>query len=592
MPRWTAHPAKEQQDSLHGAILVLCCGCEYRCGDVVGCFRIYAADPLGTLCAIVLHTNSNSEEVMRFLLKHFVKKTKMNKKHSLAFLAIPLSILFFAGCASMLQRPTVHTVMKPEEFEKKYSPQELTSDLKMLTETLDAVHPNLYVYSSRSEIDSLRRIVEHELTAPMTRKEFYFRVAPYVARIGDGHTSVSPPREEFAYYRSQQGGLAFPFNVAYDTLSGITIARNYSGDSTLAPGDRMISINGCSADSLFAFYLGGFSGERMVFRQQLVVGFLRMLLWLNNISSPYNLVAERHSSHKQISRHIEGVTLQTVLKIDSSLAMQSVIPSNYRFERLHDSIGYIDFRSMTDLEEFKNFLSTTFAGIQANPVRGLVIDLRNNGGGNSQLGSELLSYLTDSSYRMDQRKEWKMSAQYKVYMRQMIPWWIRWFPVTWVSSEARHYLGAKDGEIVIDTAALEPPEANSLRYRGKTCFLIGPRTFSSAMMLANAVADYKLATLIGEETGGIPTAYGEVYPFDLPNTKLAIGVSSAFFVRANGNTEDRRGVMPDIEVRQTEEDTRLGKDTVLERARRWILNSIQLGQGTAAFPLPEALCEY
>lgn len=90
-------------------------------------------------------------------------------------------------------------------------------------------------------------------------------------------------------------------------------------------------------------------------------------------------------------------------------------------------------------------------------------------------------------------------------------------------------------------------------------------------MLANAAEDYRLATLVGEETGGIPNAFGEVYSFDLPETRLSAGVSSAYFVRANGDEKDRRGVMPDIKVRQTQADARAGRDTVLERAREWVL---------------------
>jgi len=54
-------------------------------------------------------------------------------------------------------------------------------------------------------------------------------------------------------------------------------------------------------------------------------------------------------------------------------------------------------------------------------------------------------------------------------------------------------------------------------------------------------------------------------------------VSSAFFVRANGNREDHRGIVPDIEVRRTVEDIRRGSDPVLERAKRWILGQDALG---------------
>ncbi len=481
--------------------------------------------------------------------------------------------LFCTGCAGLLQRPVTHTPPGPEEFGKTYSVPELKEDMRVMMETLEAVHPNLFATISRGSVDSMRRNLEGALTTPKTRAEFYFMVAPVVAGMGDGHTTVSLPWEEFSRFRSQDEGRAFPFNVAFDSARGVTISRNYSRDSLLAVGDRILSVNGYSLDSLFALFLNGFSGERMVFRQQNAAGSLRLLLWLNKVYAPYDLIVARREGGESVARRVEGATLRDVTRADSIIGRRGVELPSYRFERMKDSIGYIDFRSMVDAGRFHSFLEATFADIQTRPVRGLVIDLRKNGGGNSQLGSDLISFISDSAYRMCERKEWKMSVQYKAYMRSMIPWWIRWFPFTWVSSEARRYFGASDGEIVVDTFGLYTPEDNPLRFRGRTCVLIGPGTFSSAMMLANAVADYKLATLIGEETGGIPTAFGEVYYFDLPNTRLTVGVSSAFFVRANGERTDRRGIVPDIEVRSTEAITRPDRDAVLERARQWILEN-------------------
>lgn len=490
-----------------------------------------------------------------------------------AFLTILLAIALFSGCASLLQRPATHTTVMPDEFGKEYSPEELRSDIDFLFRTLEEVHPNLYAHTPKSELDSLRRLLEQKLTTPLSRTEFYFPLASLIARAGDAHTNVSVPWEEYGHFRTN-GGAAFPFNVGYDTSSGLTIARSYSADSVLTTGDRIVCINGLGADSLFAAYLDGFGGEMVSFRQKRVMEGFRRLVWCSNITPPYDLVALKYGTHQRIERHVAGATLRDVVRTDSLLDKRASTLPDYRFDRLQEGIGCIDFRSMSgDLGQFREFLSATFAEIHAHPVHGLIIDLRNNVGGNSEFGSSLLSFLTDSSYRTAARKEWKMSAQYKAHMRQMIPWWLRWFPVTWVSTEARRHLGAPDGEIVIDVREAERPDENSLRYRGKTCFLIGPVTFSSGMMLANAVADYRLATLIGEETGGVPTEYGEVYSFDLPNTRISIGVSSAFFIRANGDTTSRRGVLPDIEVRQTEEDLRSGKDAVLERARHWVLDA-------------------
>jgi C-terminal processing protease CtpA/Prc len=104
-------------------------------------------------------------------------------------------------------------------------------------------------------------------------------------------------------------------------------------------------------------------------------------------------------------------------------------------------------------------------------------------------------------------------------------------------------------------------------FDGPVCVLIGGGTFSSAVDLADAIKTYRLATVIGEETGGRPSSFGEVYDFRTPIAGFLVGVSSAEFVRANGDTTDRRGVMPDIAVHRSAEDVRVGRDPAIERAR-------------------------
>jgi hypothetical protein len=46
-------------------------------------------------------------------------------------------------------------------------------------------------------------------------------------------------------------------------------------------------------------------------------------------------------------------------------------------------------------------------------------------------------------------------------------------------------------------------------------------------MLADAVKQYKLATLIGEPTGESTNDFGEVYTMELPNSKVKVQVTTA-----------------------------------------------------------------
>ena len=94
---------------------------------------------------------------------------------------------------------------------------------------------------------------------------------------------------------------------------------------------------------------------------------------------------------------------------------------------------------------------------------------------------------------------------------------------------------------------------------------------------AATVKDYRLGTLVGEETGGLATCYGDIYPFDLPRTKIAVGVSHSRFVRPSGE-DDGRGVVPDFEVKEDTNDRRGGVDTVLEFTKKLIKSNNEKAQ--------------
>jgi C-terminal processing protease CtpA/Prc len=83
--------------------------------------------------------------------------------------------------------------------------------------------------------------------------------------------------------------------------------------------------------------------------------------------------------------------------------------------------------------------------------------------------------------------------------------------------------------------------------------------------LAAALQDYRLATLLGQETGGLASSYGEFMRSALPHTGLRLNVSYKYFVRPNG-LEDGRGVIPEMllpEVRGAA-DSDSALDRVLE----------------------------
>lgn len=220
--------------------------------------------------------------------------------------------------------------------------------------------------------------------------------------------------------------------------------------------------------------------------------------------------------------------------LEKQNAEESSSPESYRFFVPKQGVGLIDFRAFANFERFQNFLKTTFSQIKIQGVQTLIIDLRNNGGGNSALGDALLEYITDQPYRQFSRYEVKVSNQARTWFLSQNGY------VPWAN-------GQEIGSVYKAEIPWHKPAPNPSRFFERLFVLISNDTFSSAVSFASTIKDLKLGTLVGQETGGNPTDFGDVCPFKMPNTQLEAWVSTTFWVRPGG-FDNRHGVFPDINV--------------------------------------------
>ena len=487
-----------------------------------------------------------------------------------------LLILLLCSCTSSILNTNQNlSKFEEENFGKRFTPAELQADLNFLVKTSLSVHPSFY-----SAVDSLTfqkelLKIRSNLKEPATRIEFYKRIAPLLAMLNNGHTGIIAPAEEWNSYLNN-GGRYLPFRISYENSNGVVVKKNLDSNSTIKEGAKIIRINNLSADSLFNVIKKNYGGERDVWRNMMAENSFNQSLWLYGVKPPYRLIYSSANSKNEFNFETEGkISDQTKNQNQANRTRYK----RYTFNMLPDKIGYINYTSMGNDPEnpFEEFLAKSFTELKSKSAKGLIVDLRKNGGGNSMYGDLLLDYVTDKPYKDAAKKVWKMSPEYKSYWRGRITWWLRWLsypPAVWLAriffDEAKIFT-ADDGESIVYDFPETTPGNNPLRFNGKVCFLIGTDTYSSAVMLSNAAGDYKLAELIGEETGGIPNEFGDLYQFSLPVTCIQVYLPTAQFVRANGDATDRRGVLPDIEVKQKPEDTKLGIDTGLETARLWIL---------------------
>ncbi len=110
-------------------------------------------------------------------------------------------------------------------------------------------------------------------------------------------------------------------------------------------------------------------------------------------------------------------------------------------------------------------------------------------------------------------------------------------------------------------------------FNGRIIFLTGGSSFSATSMLLSSVKGLPNILLVGEETGG--GAYGNngvfIPDLILPNTKLRMRLPLYRIINDHTLMNNGRGVMPDVEVKATEESIRLNKDVKMIKAEAIIL---------------------
>ena len=440
--------------------------------------------------------------------------------------------------------PEIHRkqqIDKKPRYSKLIPPDKLKEDLDFLLKTIEEVHPNMYAYTSKEKFTSLCEELYKDIAHPMNDREFYRLVAPTVASLKNGHTYIRP-------FSLTGDDKVFPIGLHWNG-EDIILQNDYVGNM-LPLGGTILAINGEDARKVIQKIVR-YSPDEYKETNPCAIeyyGFLWIWLWLEYGQDDPLALRIKNTDGEIKEYSVKPTSLAEIFRVNESLNKNKDGLVSYKHIAKYNT-GIIEINSFSGgSTEFRKFLEDTFGKIKKNKVPNLIIDIRKNGGGNSVLGDALLDYLTDRPFRQFEGGQVKISKQ-AGNLRQFQ----REFPDRKLEI----------GSLVPVEVSFEQPKYNPLRFEGRKFILIDGAVYSSANSFASAIKCFNIATLLGEETGGTTTAYGDCLHFSLPNSKLLLDVAYKYFVEACGKP-DGRGVIPDYEVKQKVEDTAQGVDTVLQ----------------------------
>lgn len=418
-----------------------------------------------------------------------------------------------------------------------FSREEVVADIDYAIKIVEEVHPNMYTKIEKGTFIARANSLKDLLPLKVSDVEAYKTLRKTFSQIGDGHTGGG---WSFFFNRMAlffRKTLPYKIEIINERLF---VAKNYFYRDTIPVGSEIIEINGKPSKQCLLEIEELLSYESVAFRNSLLGSPLFWGLWNNFGSFEITYKAPNENELKTVNS--SGGLISKLLAFSESAG------KDFFYKVLPDNIGYMEFNSFKDLDKFKLFLDSTFRSIQANNVNHLIIDIRKNGGGNSSLGDELMQYISKRDFKMVDSCTIKLSSELinKGYFN-------------WLDSTKR--IG---GSLYnsYDTAKVALRD-NPLRFNGKTYLLIGGATFSSAAMLASSFQCYNVGEIIGSETGGLTACFGDVYSFELPNTRLDMGVSYKVFFNACG-IDNGRGVIPNYVIETPLHPEQQSSDRVLE----------------------------
>ncbi len=491
------------------------------------------------------------------------KKSRENKTVSFFLITSVCLFLLFSGQMSQASSPS-STVGEAKEVAAGITPEKLKADLDFLFKTIEEVHPNMYAYVSKEEFAKHRDKLYAQINRPMGTIEFYKAIAPVVAKLKNGHTFVYPCVKSFSEY-AKKGGKVCPLEISFDGQTARVMENN--GLSDIPKGATILTIR----EEPAAQALGRISRRmpaELKDHNESILGhsdLFPVLMWIEfgdiaslplRVKYPDGTVAE-HS--------VNFVPISDVKKAQAKRLGSRV---NYSFRLIAgDKVGLLEFNSFRNLEKFRKFLKETFEKIHKHRIKNLIIDLRKNPGGNSQLGDALLGYLTDKPTQQFKDVRIKISPQ----LRKRQP------------GLAKHLEKILD-EPVIDGKLITIKGGggtgawrnNSPKYKDRIFVLIGPVTASSSIALACTIRALGIGTLIGRETSDTTASYGDCLNFTLSNSRLKFLVACKYFVDF-GAPSDGGPLRPDHDVKENPEDIARGIDTVLEFALKLIRGNVRPG---------------
>ena len=393
-------------------------------------------------------------------------------------------------------------------------------DAAYLVDMIEKTHP-IFILEGMllDNYDEMREEYLIATSGPISIREFYLASQRYITALRDGHMNILSLDE-------MGKGIEMPFVYRDGRLNLVE-----NGDV------EVTKIGGVDVSEVFHQIERLFYFENDSMRSLRLASFVRFELMLSLAGAE---IIDGNSVY--ITLNENGVVSTIKADLEDNITGIRYPTRDYIIRHeMREDIFYISLARFADGAHITEVVREIRKAIR-NGTRKFIIDVRGNPGGHSMVIHRLTKamgiripssgwIMRLSDLLLEQIYNGKSIKQLERHARLITP-------VRWLSNGA---------SVVNDTLVRQPQTKSRNRHDVFASVLTDKRSFSASTYLGLLIQDGGLGNVIGEPSSNSPNMFSELLNFNLPVSRIRVGVSIRYNMRPDINA-DPRMLHPDILV--------------------------------------------
>ncbi len=460
---------------------------------------------------------------------------------------------------------------------------DLQSDAAILRRAYEELHPGLYRYSSKAEMDGKFEALNKNLSHDLSLQDAYLAFSEFAAQVKCGHTYANFFNQKKAVAAELfEGQNRLPFYFRW-LDQGMIVTKDFTPDHQLPRGTQVLSISGTPVGTILDQLMtiaradGSNDAKRVAYLEvsgdSIYEAFdVYFPMFFPQKSTLLQLLVQRPGEAKPRSLMVQALTFEERIAPIKAREAERKGGSAILFDReyMDDGTAYLRMPTWALYNskwDWKTWLNEMLDEIADKKSPALIVDLRGNEGG-IDAGEEILKRLisgdlTIAPYRRLVRYR-QTPADLDPYLDTWDPSFKRWgsaaveLAQAWPTAPPVRYFALKrDDEDRTGHGVIHP---SGKPFHGRFYVLIDANNSSATFQFAQTVKQNKLGTLIGRPTGGNQRGINGGAFFFLRLPKSQIEMDLPLIGNFPASPQPDAGLTPDVVVTPTLQDIVEGKD--------------------------------